>query len=141
MPDNYRFDMTGVDLELALRVAFQAPRPGLVQRQERRARYWSERPAEGDGRESLPASLVLHWTKPYSSGAIEGVHEFPVDITVDLAVPLVSAWLEQVDYPREPGHDGSNSKGWRVYNEAWGHIGNDRSAFVAIEPAWLMHGK
>lgn len=41
----------------------------------------------------------------------------------------------------EPDHDGSNSHGYRIFNEEWGHVAGHFEAFVAIQPVWAMHGK
>lgn len=55
--------------------------------------------------------------------------------------PMVREWLAAAEYGPEPDHDGSNSKGWRIFNEAWGHVEGESYAICGIEPAWLMHGK
>lgn len=49
--------------------------------------------------------------------------------------------IAHADYGRQPDHDGDNEKGWRLYNETWGMVGGDHSAFAAVEPAWAMYGK
>lgn len=83
------------------------------------------------------ARIVLYWT---SSSAKDYV-ALPYWMTLDQAATFVLGWLEQVDYCKEPDHDGSNSKGWRMYCEDWGHVDSDPYAFIAIEPTWAMHGK
>ena len=50
-------------------------------------------------------------------------------------------WLQDQDYGPQPDHDGSNGKGWRIFNESWGHVNNDWAAFCAIQPVWAMYGK
>lgn len=79
--------------------------------------------------------MILCWY------ATNGMLPFPVPLTHGLILPIIEAWLEAVDYGDEPDHDGDNGKGWRVYNEDWGHVGSDPYAFLAIEPAWAMYGK
>ena len=54
---------------------------------------------------------------------------------------FVEKWLEQVEYPSEPDHDGSNGKGWRLYNEASGRVDGDHSAVLAVSPEWATYGK
>lgn len=56
-------------------------------------------------------------------------------------VDFIERWLAEKDYGQEPDHDGDNGKGWRIYNEAWGHVKNRHEAFLAVEPAWAMYGK
>lgn len=55
--------------------------------------------------------------------------------------PMIEAWLDDTSYGTQPDHDGDNDKGWRIYNEAWGHVAGLWQAFAAIEPVWLMYGK
>ena len=57
------------------------------------------------------------------------------------ATGFVRGWLGSVEYGPEPDHDGSNGKGWRVFNEYWGHVAGYRYAIVAVQPAWAMYGK
>jgi hypothetical protein len=64
---------------------------------------------------------------------------YPMDAAATSA--FVWGWLETVPRGREPDHDGSNGKGWRVYNEAWGHVGDNHYAIIAVQPAWAMYGK
>ena len=60
----------------------------------------------------------------------------------DTSAILVKQWLDDVAvYPEEPDHDGSNSKGWRLFNEKWGKVNDEDAAICAIEPEWLWHGK
>jgi len=79
--------------------------------------------------------LVLYWTEA------DNVTPFLSKMTFAEVEPIIQGWLKEQDYGEQPDHDGSNGKGWRVYNEAWGHVNNEWEAFVAIEPAWAMYGK
>lgn len=54
---------------------------------------------------------------------------------------MVWYWLESAEYEQEPDHDGSNIKGWRLFNEAWGQVFDDPYALVAITPEWALAGK
>lgn len=83
--------------------------------------------------------LILYWTDPDRSFA--GFCRFPSPVGVNGAVAVVSEWLKAVRYDREPDHDGDNKKGFRVFNEEWGHVCRDHCAFVGVEPAWIMYGK
>ena len=118
--DNFRIDVTSNNdaaLSHALGVAFGHRSKAVGYRQD---------PEKG---------LVLYWTSK------AGMTPLPFAMDAGAVLPIIKGWLAEQDYGREPGHDGDNGKGWRVYNEAWGHIGNDWEAFLAVKPAWAMYGK
>lgn len=142
MSDNFHFDLTDVPLTLCLQVAF-GPTPMFGKGCT--AIGWAEVPAQADhsvpsktwgAGKDTPLRLVLF---RYPNDAMQ---PFPSPMTAEQVQPMVEAWLAQATYGPEPDHDGSNEKGWRVYNEEWTHVATFRtSAFVAIEPIWLLHGK
>lgn len=67
---------------------------------------------------------------------------FPFKMDAEGAADFALRWLKDAaDYGRQPDHDGDNCRGWRLYNESWGHVGNHRSAIIAVLPAWAMIGK
>lgn len=100
------------------------------------------RPSQYRERESVLVPTLLL----YSTGVLHNGHEnltrfltpFP---RYEIVTKLVWAWLETVAYGPQPDHDGSNGKGWRVFNEAWGHVAQERFAFCAIQPVWAMYEK
>jgi hypothetical protein len=52
------------------------------------------------------------------------------------------AWLQKgADYGSRPDTDGDSERGWRVYNEGWGHVSGNCYAIVAIQPFWFVYGK
>lgn len=57
------------------------------------------------------------------------------------AYTFARAWLRKANYGQEPGHDGCNGKGWRVFTESWGHVAGYSYAIAGIQPAWAMYGK
>ena len=67
----------------------------------------------------------------------------PAKLDCKAIMAIVQQWLEtEAEYPRQPDHDGDNKRGFRIYNEAWGHIEPfGWQAFMAIEPMWTMYGK
>lgn len=79
--------------------------------------------------------MVLYWTDS------ERATKLPYPMTLEQAADFVLGWLAHADYGREPDHDGSNGKGWHLFNEAWGHVDGEWQAFAAIEPCWAMYGK
>jgi hypothetical protein len=80
---------------------------------------------------------------------------FPAAMTAELVFPFVHSWLlseeaKTVKLGRwcdDHDHDGSNSLGWRVYVEDWGHVDSrangsgGHEALVAISPCFMWHGK
>ncbi len=51
-------------------------------------------------------------------------------------------WFERnKPLDKQPDHDGDNEKGFRVFNESWGHVFGEWEAFIAIKPIWAMYGK
>jgi hypothetical protein len=81
--------------------------------------------------------FVLYW----SLTSTAAVTPFPFKMTIPQLADFVLGWLSEADYGPEPDHDGDNGKGWRCYNEGWGHIGGEWQAFAAVEPVWAMYGK
>ena len=81
------------------------------------------------------AKLVLYWSESPNATAL------PYPMTQKQAADFALGWLEHADYGREPDHDGSNGKGWRLYCEDWGFVDGDHYAFAAIQPVWAMYGK
>jgi hypothetical protein len=81
-------------------------------------------------------TLILYWAMsdkaaplPYEMGAVETTN-------------FVWGWLEKnAPLGRQPDHDGDNGKGFRIYNESWGHVGGEYQAFIAITLIWAMYGK
>jgi hypothetical protein len=67
--------------------------------------------------------------------------KFPCPIDCETATEFAWKWLQEQEFGDEPDHDGSNSKGFVVFNESWGHVGGSWAAICAIGPAWAMHGK
>lgn len=120
--DNFHFDITGAPLALCLEVATTTSNHKAV-----KAVAWS---VDNDGKR-----LVLYWTLSEKSIPL------PAPLSGVALEAFVKSWLDDVEYGPEPDQDGHNEKGFRVYNEAWGHIGHDWQTFVAIEPAWIMYGK
>jgi hypothetical protein len=120
MSDNLSFDMTGVALEDALRVAML---------HQKKAIGWVVQKKDGIDR------LILFWADS------DMCQRFPAPLDINGLIPIVRSWLDGVPYPPKSKWNCNHEKGCRVYNEAWGHIGGQWETFVAIEPAWLLYGK
>lgn len=136
--DNFRLDITCEGRERlmqAMALAFhdrggggavgyvvkgEVPAPGALT-------DWSGRPKS--------RRLVFFWTLSPDAQAL------PFKLDAEGAADFAWRWLQQEDFGGQPDHDGDNGRGWRLYNEAWGHVDSDNRAFVAICPAWAMYGK
>lgn len=90
--------------------------------------------------------LLLLW---HVSSSNPKHQKFIAPMSPEAVTPMVLEWLKTDEalkipldrWERDADHDGSNSMGWRVYCEDWGHVGSDSYAFVAIKPVFLWHGK
>jgi len=84
--------------------------------------------------------LILYWSKPEDS---QKASKLPFKLnTIDSMFKFVSGWLENVEYPKEPSHDGSNYEGWHVSTgNFWGHVNESHYSICSIKPEWIMCGK
>lgn len=121
--NDFRFDITSdQNLEDILKIAFS---------RQSKAEVWRV-----DGKR-----LIIGWYNENTYHRDSPWNAFMSPMKSEELVPMVISWLKSQDYGREPDTDGSNRKGFHVYNEAWGHIGGDPYAFIAIEPEWITYGK
>jgi hypothetical protein len=115
---DHRFDITSdSNLEAILQIAF--------------ARHKTAKGWRIDGKR-----LLLSW-----SNDGDRWNSFLTPTDASTAVAPITAWLKSQKYGTVPPCDGSVVEGFRVYNENWGHIGDDHYAFVAIEPELIIYGK
>jgi hypothetical protein len=130
---------TKTDFSLAMQLAFRhhSKAVGWTLWKPKRGEHDKDRPEELLGVANGPY-LVLHWCKPDTDKEIT---KLPAEIDSTLAVDFAWDWLSKQEYGEEPDHDGSNHKGFIVFNESWGHVNGHWSAIVAIGPAWAMAGK
>lgn len=107
--------------------------------------FYREQTCEG-WKVSLTHGLILvNWI----SDDDKGFHKFPVALAVEQCFPIVLSWLggqeaKKVKMEGEDSnyqHDGSNSLGWRIYCEQWGHVDGIFQAICAVKPAYMWHGK
>jgi hypothetical protein len=118
MSDNFHFDLTGVPLDLSLKVATS---------NGQKVEAWRV-----DEEKNL---LVLYWTPTKTSNPL------PAPLEEDALEGFIRSWLTLREYGEKPDIDGSARKGWRVFNEAWGHVGGEWEAFMAVEPTWMLYAK
>jgi hypothetical protein len=134
--NNFNIDITAMgDIGPAMAVAFSEGRYAVgvsIQEVSRKpdVTSWGRQP------ETEPR-IVFYWAEPHKK---ERYRPLP-KIDAATAAIMAKQWLDQVEYGPEPDHEGVNQKGWRIYNEIWGHVGGEWAAIVAISPRWAMFGK
>ncbi len=130
---------TKTDFSLAMQLAFRHHHKcmGWTIWQPKRGEHDKDRPEELLGVCDGPY-LVLHWTKTDSD---KEINRLPAEMDCDLATDFAWDWLNKQLFGTQPDHDGSNHKGFIVFNESWGNVAGKWSAIVAIGPAWAMAGK
>lgn len=121
--NDFRFDITtDRNLEDLLKIAFS-------------------RHSKASGWRVENGRLILSWHNETAYNKPAKWNAFMTPLDPAGVAPMVLEWLKGQDFGKEPDTDGHNKKGFRVYNESWGRIGNDPYAFVAIEPEWITYGK
>jgi hypothetical protein len=136
--DNFHIDVTSEgreNLKRALEIALQhAPGNAAI------AFRSSPRTEASKGNRTGEPRLILYWHQEAVTGPATP-RPFGFKMKLPALLAFVEEWLGQQDYGKAPGHDGSNGKGWRAFNEAWGRVGDDTYSFLAIEPSWAWYGK
>ena len=87
--------------------------------------------------------LILLWNPDTDSTVL------PAPMNAEQCLAFVTAWLasaeaktvEKSGWDGACDHDGSDSTGWRVYCDDWGHVAGFHGAICAIKPVILWHGK
>lgn len=123
--DNHRIDLTW-EGEERFRTVLSLLVNEHGRRKDKSFTHYAEDPDYG---------LILYWTDS------KDAKKLPRPMTGDQLVNFAWDWLQKQDYGSQPDHDGSNGKGWRIFNESWGHVKRDWAAFCAIQPIWAMYGK
>jgi hypothetical protein len=124
--NNFKIDLTAEGdavLIQAMQIAFSNA-PG------RKAEAFMVSPEKG---------LVFFWAPNLSSN--KDIVKLPFKLDAEGAADFARRWLAEQDYGRDPGHDGDNGKGFRIYCESWGRIADLSGSFVAIQPEWAWYGK
>lgn len=80
-------------------------------------------------------TLILLWHEERGATAL------PFPLTRDDAPGFVAGWLKSAEYGREPDHDGSNERGFRVFTDGWGHVAGHHYGIAGVQPVWAMYGK
>lgn len=92
--------------------------------------------------------FILYWC--ILDGNREGINAFPVPVSVETVVPMIHSWINSEEgkafknenrWEDDLDHDGHNSRGWTLYVEDWGHVGDSSAAIGAVRPSWCWYGK
>lgn len=138
--DNFHIDITAesdATLTAAIGIAFGHNCPGSRCGHYKVAKLKRKVPNDTQLYEDptgFPA-LILLWNEEQGSTR----HPFAMDLTE--TVGFVKGWLRNCDFGAEPGHDGDNGRGFRLFTEGWGHVAGHTYAICAVAPAWAMYGK
>lgn len=81
--------------------------------------------------------LIFYWTP----NLYKNVVKLPYKYKSEDIVRMITGWLNEQDYGKEPDIDGDCEKGWRLYTEEWGAIKGKSGSMFAVGPAWAMYGK
>jgi hypothetical protein len=137
--DNFRFDMICEGRETltkAMELAFTKNRQGAVAYVIRPATpALTGQQYDHQNKPATPLRLVFLWSE--TKDAVK----LPFKLDPAGAADFAFRWLAEAEYGREPDHDGSNGKGWRLYNEGWGHVDGQWEAIIAVTPVWACYGK
>lgn len=100
--------------------------------------------------ESSPSKKATHYIEDPKKGLIFLWKEEPNSVKLlvpsdaNQAADLAWAWINSKpdkDYLEYMDHDGSNSHGFKVYNETWSRINDHPYSILAVQPVWAWHGK
>lgn len=80
-------------------------------------------------------TLVILWHD--ENGAVA----LPYPMNLEQTIEFIRGWLAQVERGREPSHDGDNGKGFRTFQDFWGHVAGYHCAIIGVQPEWAMYGK
>jgi hypothetical protein len=145
--DNFHFDMT-CEGDEPLRAAFTLVwKASGIDGSKRGATHYAIRPvaeavkdAEKPYLDRSAKSLRLVFFEYHGNAPKPDMVAMPFLLDAEAAYDFARRWLAQAEYPRQPDHDGDNERGWRIYNEDWGHVDGD-DAIIAVSPVWAMYGK
>lgn len=90
--------------------------------------------------ENASHGLVLLWHNDEARKAVPLLTPLSWKEAADLAWTWLTNQLTE-NYKEYLDHDGSDGKGFRVYNEAWGHVAGSHYGILAVVPVWAWYGK
>lgn len=87
-------------------------------------------------------TLVLFWHDEENPAC--SCTKLPYALNAKTAIDFCWNWLQQKDedqYKEYLDHDGSNGKGFRVFNESWGKVFGHHYSFMGVQAIWAWYGK
>lgn len=124
--DNFRINITAIGdqtLQAAMRMVFDHNAPG------KRAEAYTVDSEHG---------MIFLW---HMHSSHTNAVALPFKMDADGAADFARRWLLDLDYGKQPDHDGDNERGWRLYTETWGKVASLDYSICAVQPMWAMFGK
>jgi hypothetical protein len=107
-----------------------------------KATHYFEHPTKG---------FILLWhedkflfEQPTKITEILSANKLPYAMDEKAAADLAWGWLSErkdSEYQEWCDHDGSDGHGFRIYNEAWGHVAGSHYGILGVIPVWAWYGK
>lgn len=102
--------------------------------------FWDNCPGKkvSHFRHDATFGMILYWHET------SGTQKLPYDMDLTAACDMAWGWLTSQPkdaYGDALDHDGSNGKGFHMFNEAWGHVDGSSYAVLAVKPIWAWYGK
>lgn len=118
------------DFDLSFELVFNGA-PG------RRATHYLDHPEKG---------FVLLWSEANLSvcGQVKPALALPFKMAWKECADMAWGWLSEQPEERYEDyldHDGSNGKGFRIYNEDWAGVAGSNYGILAVQPIWTWYGK
>lgn len=90
--------------------------------------------------------LLLLWSEDHFNvnGVKTSAIKLPFPMRWKEAADMAWGWLinqPEEKYDQYLDHDGSNGKGFLVYNESWGHVAGSHYGILGLKPIWAWYGK
>lgn len=104
---------------------------------------WPDQHEKSDVCDEKAPTFVLFWSEPRDWNLTQ-VNPLPYKMKADKAGELIWGWLlerPQEEYAEWMDHDGSMGRGFRMWNEAWTHVGGSGYGICAVRPIFAWYGK
>jgi hypothetical protein len=114
----------------------------------KKATHYFEHPDKGFlllwNEDQFITGIKRSFPSPSEEPARIAANKLPYPMGWKEAADLAWGWL--LNQPKEKytdylDHDGSNGKGFLIYNEGWGHVAGSHYAFLGVKPVWAWYGK
>jgi len=104
-----------------------------------RGSFVDEKDALADWHKNGPRFILFGWEDKEAT-------PFPIPLSDQMCADIIKQWLTElaeIDYGREPNHDGDNRRGFYLTTgKFWDHIDDmGHAACLEVRPCWMMYGK